>query len=146
MSEQPVQNFENHTKIPTTLMALAGVYVLALILGLGGLFFENIRVVAAGVIVACVGGSLALVNARLYSTTLQDRIIRLEMRLRMREVLPDELAADVMDYSVSQLVGLRFASDDELPELARKVLDENITSAKEVKMLVQHWQPDHFRV
>ena len=54
------------------------------------------------------------------------------MRLRMREVLPDELAADIMDFTLSQLIALRFASDDELPELARKVLDENITKAGDI--------------
>ena len=83
---------------------------------------------------------------RFYSTKLQDRIVRLEMRLRLREVLPDELAADIMDFTLSQLIALRFASDDELPELARKVLDDSITNGSEIKKMIRDWQADWHRV
>ena len=146
MSDQPVQNYQNHVRYDKFIFAVMGTYFVAIILAAVGLFMSNMTVVAAGVIVASLGGVLGLVVARTYSVKVQDRVIRLEMRVRMRQVLPDEIAADIMDFSLSQLVGLRFASDDELPELARKVLDENITKAGDIKKLVRDWQADFLRV
>ena len=145
MAEQPVQNYENHVRQDKVILSVLGIYLLAIILATVGLFTSELFV-ALGVIVAGVGGALGAVMARGYSTKLQDRIIRLEMRLRMREVLPDELAADIMDFKLPQLIALRFASDDELPELARKVLDENITKADDIKKLIHDWQADWHRV
>lgn len=145
MAEQPVQNYENHVRQDKVILSVLGIYLLAIILATVGLFTSELFV-ALGVIVAGFGGALGAVMARGYSTKLQDRIIRLEMRLRMRDVLPDELAADIMDFKLPQLIALRFASDDELPELARKVLDENITKADDIKKLIHDWQADWHRV
>ena len=145
MAEQPVQNYENHIRHDKVIYTALGIYLLAIILALAGIFINGLFV-ALGVIVAGVGGLLGAIVTRTYSTKLQDRIIRLEMRLRMREVLPDELAADIMDFKLPQLIALRFASDDELPELARKVLDENITKAGDIKKLIHDWQADWHRV
>ena len=68
------------------------------------------------------------------------------MRLRMRELLPGDLQERVNDFTPTQMVGLRFASDAELPALARKVLEDNITAATPIKELVNDWQGDHLRV
>ena len=76
---------------------------------------------------------------------MQDRVIRLEMRLRMQQLLPADLRPRIPEFSVGQLVALRFASDQELPELARKVLDEKIEDRKAIKKLVKNWQPDFLR-
>ena len=84
--------------------------------------------------------------ARLFALKAQDRVIRLEMRLRMRELLPGDLQERINDFTPTQMVGLRFASDAELPELARKVLEDNITTATPIKRLVTDWQDDHHRV
>ncbi len=152
MSDQPVQNYENHVRNDKVVFTVLGTYLLVIILAVVGIFTNDVGIltrdviIALAVVVAGAGGILSAMMTRGYSTKLQDRIIRLEMRLRMREVLPDELAADVMDFTLSQLVGLRFASDDELPELARKVLDEKITKAGDIKKMVRDWQPDHHRV
>jgi hypothetical protein len=75
----------------------------------------------------------------------QDRVIRLEMRLRLQQVLPANLRERIPEFTVSQLVALRFASDDELPGLARKVLEEKLTDRKAIKRLVQNWQADLLR-
>ena len=145
MAEPPVQNYENHIRHDKVIYTVLGIFLLAIILAVAGIFIDELFV-ALGVIVAGAGGALGAIVTRTYSTKLQDRIIRLEMRLRMREVLPDELAADVMDFTLSQLIALRFASDDELPELARKVLDENITKGSDIKKMVRDWQADWHRV
>ena len=152
MAEPPVQNYENHVRNDKLVFAVLGTYLLVIILAVVGIFTNDVGmlthdvIIALAVVVAGAGGILSAVMTRGYSTKLQDRIIRLEMRLRLREVLPDELAADVMDFTLSQLIALRFASDDELPELARKVLDENITKGSDIKKMIRDWQADWHRV
>ncbi len=84
--------------------------------------------------------------ARGFALKAQDRVIRLEMRLRMRELLPEDLQGRINEFTPTQMVGLRFAGDAELPDLARKVLDENITAATPIKKLVTDWQGDYYRV
>jgi hypothetical protein len=84
-------------------------------------------------------------NARIFALTVQDRVIRLEMRLRLQQVMPPDLRARIPEFSIDQLVSLRFASDAELRELARKVLDEKLTDRKAIKKLIRDWQPDLLR-
>jgi hypothetical protein len=83
--------------------------------------------------------------ARVMVLTVQDRLIRLEMRLRLREVLPAEFHGRIKELTHRQLVAMRFASDAELPELTREVLEGKLPTAKEIKMRVRQWQPDWLR-
>ena len=69
---------------------------------------------------------LLALSARMMAVTVQDRVIRLEERLRMRALLPADLQPRIEEFTVPQLVALRFASDEELPALAREVLDKHI--------------------
>jgi hypothetical protein len=82
---------------------------------------------------------------RAMAMTLQDRIIRLEMRLRLAELLPADLKARIGELSRSQLVGLRFASDGELPELVRRCLVGELKGAEAVKKEIKTWVPDTLR-
>ena len=100
-------------------------------------------------------GFVLLVAAALFMTALlartqalkaQDRVIRLEMRLRLREVLPPDMHARITELTPEHMIGLRFASDGELPELVRKALDGTLTTTKSVKEAIKNWQPDHHRV
>jgi Family of unknown function (DUF6526) len=88
---------------------------------------------------------LLALTARLMALTVQDRVIRLEMRLRMQEQLPPELRARIHEFTVDQMISLRFASDAELPSLAQRVLDEKLTNRTAIKKLVRDWQPDFLR-
>lgn len=83
--------------------------------------------------------------ARVFALTVQDRVIRLEMRLRLRELLPADLQPRIPEFTRNQLVALRFAGDRELPALARRVLDERLQDRKSIKLLVQDWQADNLR-
>ncbi len=85
------------------------------------------------------------VMARNSVVTVQDRLIRLEMRLRLAGALPADLCPRIPEFTVAQLVSLRFASDAELPALARKVLDEKLSDRKGIKQLVKDWQADYLR-
>jgi Family of unknown function (DUF6526) len=93
--------------------------------------------------------SLALVvmmgRLRAYATQLQDRIIRVEERLRLGTVLPEPLRSRIGELSDAQLVGLRFASDAELPSLVQRALDEKL-DRKQIKQAVTDWRPDYSRV
>ena len=98
-------------------------------------------------IAAAMGVALAVMFllARIFALTVQDRVIRLEMRLRLRELLPADLQPRIGEFTRDQLVALRFAGDRELPALARRVLDERLQDRKAIKLLVQDWQADHLR-
>jgi hypothetical protein len=82
---------------------------------------------------------------RAFPLAVQDRLIRLEERLRMQRVLPPAMQPRLDEFTASQLIALRFASDAELPELASKVLTERITSRKQIKLLIREWRADHMR-
>ena len=140
------QNLANHTRLvpPYHYVALPILLVNLIwaIRGLvGGMSFDailNVLVAVALIIVA--------LFARVFALKAQDRVIRLEMRLRMRELLTEDLQERINDFTPTQMTGLRFASDAELPELARKVLNENIATATPIKKMVTDWQGDYFRV
>jgi hypothetical protein len=88
---------------------------------------------------------MAALTARVMALAVQDRVIRLEMRLRMRELLPPDLQARIASITREQCVALRFASDAELPVLVRKVLAGELKSQADIKREITHWQPDYLR-
>jgi hypothetical protein len=83
--------------------------------------------------------------ARMMALKVQDRVIRLEERLRYKELLSAELAAKASDLPVDQMIALRFASDEELQDLAEQVLDGKLSTQKEIKMAVKNWRGDYLR-
>jgi cell division protein FtsL len=83
--------------------------------------------------------------ARLFALKVQDRVIRLEERMRLEKLLPDDLKPRIGEFTSGQLVAMRFASDAELPALARKVLTDKIQSGKAIKQMVQNWRADYLR-
>jgi hypothetical protein len=88
---------------------------------------------------------LGFLSARRMALSVQDRVIRLEERLRYERLLPADLKPRIGDFTVSQFVSLRFASDAELPALTRKVLDEKLNERKTIKQLIKSWKPDYLR-
>ncbi len=85
---------------------------------------------------------LGALFGRVFALGAQDRVIRLEERLRLRELLPQEMKARIPEFTREQLIGLRFASDGELPDLAAAVLRDNVQKRDQVKKLVKTWRAD----
>jgi hypothetical protein len=142
---QPVQTRENHTRfdpsfhfflIPMTFL----LFVWALVVHFQQRTIESFFVWAGLLILL-----LAIFKIRVYSLKVQDRVIRLEERLRLQTLGSDALRARISELTEAQLVALRFASDAEVPALALKALDENLTT-KQIKALIHNWRPDYFRV
>ena len=88
---------------------------------------------------------LLAVASRVMSLTVQDRVIRLEMRLRLMGLLPPDLQGRVGELTRQQMVALRFASDAELPRLVREVLTGKLQTQKAIKEQVRDWQGDYLR-
>jgi len=146
MANEKPQNLQNHTRlVPPFHMFVLPVFLLNAGWSIyhvikAGVSFESVL----GVLMAFALLTFALF-ARIFALTVQDRVIRLEMRLRLAEVLPVDLRPRIPEFTVGQLVSLRFASDAELPGLARKVLDEKMNDRKAIKQLIKSWQGDYLR-
>ena len=143
---QPTQTYDNHTRwVPMYHFVLGPIFIVNFFLAayrlITGLTLTN--VIGVLLAVALLGAFLFL---RVFALKAQDRVIRLEERMRMQLLLPDDLKGRINDFSTNQLIALRFASDGELPELARKVLDENIVDQKPIKQAIKSWRPDYQRV
>lgn len=139
------QNFENHARIvPGFHFVALGIFAINLIWSI----YRVIRFFSAESALAlllAVAFLLLFFYARIFAMTVQDRVIRLEMQLHLQRLLPAELRPRIGDFTVGQLIALRFASDEELPGLARKVLDEKLDDRKAIKKMVKNWKPDFLR-
>lgn len=89
---------------------------------------------------------LLALAARLQALKAQDRVIRLEERLRYREVLSPEMNERTKELSIGQIIALRFASDEELPTLMERTLNGEFVKTNEIKKAIKSWRPDHLRV
>lgn len=96
-------------------------------------------------LVVAVALLMAALTARVMALAVQDRVIRLEMRLRMRELLPPDLQARIPLITREQCVALRFASDVELAGLVRRIAGGELKTPVEIKQQITHWQPDYLR-
>lgn len=142
---EKAQSFENHAKIvPAFHLVVAPIFILNIIWSIVRVIRQPALGTAVSLLVAIALFLLAF-TARIFALTVQDRVIRLEMRLRLQQLLQADLRSRIPEFTVNQLVSLRFASDAELPELARKVLDEKLNDRKAIKKLIRSWQPDFLR-
>ena len=144
MSE-PAQNFENHAKIVKVFL-WANVLLVFPTLYFAFLAVTDFSLERVALFLFCVGAMIIAFYARVFPLGVQDRVIRLEERLRMERLLPHELRDRIPDFTTEQLVGLRFTSDEELTDLARRVLYEDISDRKEIKGAVRNWRADHQRI
>ena len=143
---QPAQNFENHTKMVPMYHGTTTAMLLFPILFFAYRTVTQFSIDALALLVFGVGVLFAAFFARVFPIGVQDRVIRLEERLRLQRLLSDDLQSRIGDFTTDQLVGLRFAPDEELPDLARRVLDEGISDRKPIKQAVKNWRADEQRI
>lgn len=140
------QTLSNHNRV---VPAFHFVALPILLLNLGDQIYRLIHLGVSFDAIVALLLSIALIlvalYARMFALTVQDRVIRLEMRLRLEGVLPPDLRPSIPKFSVDQLVALRFASDAELPNLCRRVLEEKLTKRAAIKQLIKTWKADYLR-
>jgi hypothetical protein len=100
---------------------------------------------SAWCLILAIAAIVAVFKIRLYALKVQDRVIRLEERLRLATLLCPELLGRISELSEGQLIGLRFAGDVEVPDLVAKTLATNL-SGKDIKRSIRNWRPDDWRV
>lgn len=102
--------------------------------------------VTAWAVVVATALAVGIWTARAMALRAQDRIIRLEERTRLDRLLPADLRVRAGELSTSQLIALRFAPDDEVPELVRRALDGELARQGDIKRAIRNWRADHLRV
>lgn len=144
MPEAP-QNFSHHTRWdPVFHFFILPVFAITLIMTIVHLVRRPV-LHSAWLIVVVIAAILAIFKIRMYALRVQDRVIRLEERLRLATLIDPSLRSQIASVTESQLVALRFASDAELPALAARALNEKLAAA-EIKKSIQTWRPDYWRV
>jgi len=142
--EQP-QNYKNHTRIvPMFHIGVLGIFVVNVLWAAYRLSGGPVGQAVMDLLLA-IGLLLLAVLVRSMVLRVQDRLIRLEMRLRLREVLSADLHGKLPALTPRQLIALRFASDAELPALVREVLAGTLATSKDIKLRIKDWQPDYLR-
>ena len=136
------QNYQTHRHRPV-LTNVAALFALLAFLIIVISLFRAPSLAGVGELCLALSALVLVAISRIYTVRLQDRIIRLEMRLRLAGLLPNR-QADIERLAVRQLIALRFASDAELPALMDRALAENLTS-DQIKRAVRNWQADYQR-
>jgi len=145
MAEKVPQSLSNHARFdPPFHFFVLPVFAITVVVAIVHLV-RYPSLYAAWLVVFMVAATTAVFKIRLYALRVQDRIIRLEERLRLAILVDKPLRARIVELSESQLVGLRFASDAELPALTARALSEKL-SRTEIKKAVTQWRPDYWRV
>jgi hypothetical protein len=143
--ERKPQSFANHAKYdPPFHFFLVPILLINLIAAIVNLFrFPSLG--SGWLVVLALAGAVAVGRIRAYATHLQDRVIRLEERLRLGSILQEPLRSRLGELTDAQFIALRFASDAELPGLVQRALDEKLDRTQ-IKKAVTAWRPDYSRV
>jgi hypothetical protein len=139
------QNYANHRRFFSLYHYVALPIFLANVVVALVVALRRPSLMTAWSFVVAIALAVGLVASRTSSLIVQNRVIGLEMRLRLATLLPVELCKRIPELHLKQLVGLRFASDAELPGLVERCLRGELLTADSVKREVQHWRPDFAR-
>jgi hypothetical protein len=148
MSKSSPQNLKNHGRIdPQIHFVLFFVLIANLVFAVFHLVhhWKDARISCAWFLVLSLVVFIPVFKLRMYPLRVQDRVIRLEERLRLQALAPAQWHSQIYRLTEDQLIGLRFAADDEVVELAKQALEHNLTR-KQIKERIQNWRPDYFRI
>jgi hypothetical protein len=109
-------------------------------------FARDPRLVNGWALLVAIALAIGILWSRAMPLRAQDRIIRLEERTRLERLLPSDMRGRIGELTERQLIAIRFAPDDEVPELTRRTLDGELKSPGDIKRAIRSWRADHFRV
>ena len=145
MAEKMPQTYANYTRLdPPFHMFVVPVVGINLLVAIWQLI-QNPGFYSAWMVVFAAALIVLALKARLYALKAQDRVIRLEERLRLASLLPEASRSRIGELTESQLIALRFASDAEAPALVERALSAKLAGA-EIKKAIVTWRPDYWRV
>ncbi|MGD0890199.1 MAG: DUF6526 family protein [Terracidiphilus sp.] len=145
MSEKASQNFKNHARFdPPFHFVLLLILIINLVIVLA-YAYRHLSIFSEWLVIVSLAGFILVGKMRSYPIKVQDRVIRLEERLRLQALAPAEWHAQIYRLTEDQLIGLRFASDDEVVSLAKLALEQNL-NRKQIKERIKSWRPDNWRV
>lgn len=145
MSNASSQSLKNHARFdPPYHFVLGGIMIANLIIAVVNVI-RHFGFHSIWVLVLSLGLVILILKLRTYPLKVQDRVIRLEERLRLQALAPAEWHAQIYRLNEGQLIALRFAGDDEVVGLAKMALEENLTR-KQIKERIRNWRADDWRV
>jgi hypothetical protein len=144
MADQ-TQSYKNHARFLPPFHFFVMPVLLVNFLNSGRHLFQQMTLHNAWEVVFALGLLGLGLFSRVQALTVQDRVIRLEERLRLRQLLPADLHPHIDTLTHRQLVALRFASDQELADLVREVVAGQLATPKDIKLRVRNWRPDFLR-
>jgi hypothetical protein len=145
MSESTPQSFQKHGRFDPPYHFVLSFFLLANVVFAIFHLWHHRSVSATWFLALSVAAFIPFVKLRSYPLKVQDRVIRLEERLRLQALAPAEWHSQMYRLTEDQLIGLRFAGDDEVITLAKQALEENL-SRKQIKERIKNWRPDYWRV
>jgi hypothetical protein len=148
MSKSPEQNLKNHGRLdPPVHVVLFFILVVNLVFSVIHMIRHREDAYFAGpwFVVLSLAAFIPFAKLRAYPLKVQDRVIRLEERTRLQALAPSEWHSQIYNLTEDQLIGLRFAADDEVVELAKQALEQSLTR-KQIKERIKSWRPDNWRI
>ncbi|MCH7751085.1 MAG: hypothetical protein IH898_02870 [Planctomycetes bacterium] len=142
----PSQDFKNHQKFVPAFHYVAMPLLLVNLIYSGYVTVTSFSLDSVMALLLAVALMIVAFLARVFALGAQDRVIRLEERLRLHELLPPDQKHEVDALTTGQLIALRFASDGEVAALVATVRAEGIENRNEIKKRVTNWRADHQRV
>jgi len=141
-----VQTYASHHRyIPQFHFFVLPVLVINVIVTVVG-FVRYPRLFTGWLVLLAIALLIGIWTARAMALRAQDRIIRLEERSRLDRLLPPHLRERLGDLSTSQFIAIRFAPDEEVPDLVARTLTGELRSQAEIKRAIRNWRADHLRV
>jgi hypothetical protein len=145
MNETAPQSFKNHSRFdPQYHLVLSTVLIVNLVIAICFLA-QHYSIYSAWLVILSIAVFIPVFKIRVYPLRVQDRVIRLEERIRLQALAPTEWHTQIYRLTEDQMIGLRFAADDEVVELAKQALEHNL-NRKQIKERIKNWRADNWRV
>jgi hypothetical protein len=145
MAEQ-TQTYANHGRYIPVYHFFAVPVLLVNVVVMAIEFVRDPRFLTGWAVVVALALALGMLYLRFMPLRAQDRVIRVEERARLERILPSDLRGRIGELTPSQLIAIRFAPDDEVPDLTRRALNGELKTQKDIKLAIRTWRADHLRV